>query len=302
MREDGDDLFRYARMDSRVCRALEQATRSVSAAMDDAVLCGAGGQGLVFKVNSREFPFPVMIKIPFYTRYASAPLAEHAILKEGLVLQTAWQFGFQHFLPRFVSVDGNGEYLIREYIEGVSLSDRLGSMSFAQRSQLLAREYEMTNELFCVFHNNPTGCVVIRDFKANNIIYDSCGNMKLIDYGSVRRENELDYHKRALPGKELGSGKYLFRPIEQMAEIKGLLSRKMDYFAYGVLMFYTLFLQYPFSNTEPCLEDARRRYNEEYEIVKSKLATMVDMYPHMERWRVSILDALRIDPRRRSMH
>ena len=292
-----DQVRSYADADPCVRRALAEACRSIGIGVNSAVLRAYGGQGLIFCLASPNESFPLAIKIPWYARHRSYEIANHSILSEAVIHSVASSLDCDHILPRFVGMSEAGHYLIREYVESVRLDEALLSMTYERRKQLLHDESLFARRVFKLFHESPYGCMVLRDFKPRNILLNDAGQLMLIDYGSARRETEMySRHTTVISRHELGSGKFLYRPFEQLVETPGLLSRAVDYFAYGVLMFYTLFLRVPFSNTCSDPDLALSQYRSEYAKAKQDLVVLSTKDKDIRDWAHLIITALDIDP------
>lgn len=293
------DDRRYAMTDPDVRHALGEAMDELAMPIGGAEYCGCGGQGIAFRVDDGRHGYPLLIKVPYYAKHRSAAIAEHAILKEAIILHHASRIGPHDFLPRFVAMSGQGRFLIRECIDAPTLFDALQHMPLEDRIRLLPVEARFARQAFRLFHDGPFGCIVIRDFKSRNMMLAPDGRLVLIDYGSSRRETELS-NPASTPRHELGSGKFLYRPPEQLAEVTDELSRGIDYFAYGVLLYYTLFLSYPFTNLCGDADAAMRVYRREYRDAARNLERLAGTEPALEAWTETILDALALDPRSRA--
>ena len=88
---------------------------------------------------------------------------------------------------------------------------------------------------------------------------------------------------------------------EIRTETPKVLSRTVDYFAYGTLLFYTLFGRHPFSNRCADLRQAMAVYQREYQDAEHDLAELAARDEMIRPWVRPILAALDLDPRARVM-
>lgn len=296
-----EQVRRYAD-DPLVREALRQALNVLRVDRDTATLDGFGGQGIIYRVSTPDYKFPLSVKVPYYAHHRNNDVAEHSILKEATVLSLAAPLDVHRVLPRYVGMSSQGRYLIREYINAPLLSELLVGMPYNQRKKLLRIEHRFARNVFELFHDSPYGCIVIRDFKPRNMLLDCKGHMTIIDYGSTRRETEMYGRPQTVAARhELGSGKFRYRPPEQLNETPKVLSRTVDYFAYGTLLFYTLFGRHPFSNRCADLRQAMAVYQREYQDAEHDLAELAARDEMIRPWVRPILAALDLDPRARVM-
>lgn len=226
-------------------------------------LKGWGGQGLIIYLESDLCKDGLCAKIPHFGQYGGEE-AKHAILKEAQINEILTKCG-ANFAPKLVEYSRDGSFLVREYIKGEILYDIIKKATYEERIALAYREWGMATEIFSLFHENTQQQYVIRDFKAKNIIASSRGgHLFMIDFGSCRREDNMVSRRRLKMMQRLGSGKFLHWPLEQLLEDREKCSRKVDYFAFGVLLYETIFNTSPYTNCikEPSI--AKEKYNQEY--------------------------------------
>ena len=248
----------------KVISNLQKALGSIGEADNKTVkLINCGGQGLIFKFISQRYSCQLLIKIPFYSRFSSEQIAEHAILKEARILEAITLSGLD-ISPRLISFDEAGLYLIREYAPGEELTIVLERSTEAERNQLLIKEYDFVRKLFPAFHDNDYEPYTIRDFKPKNIICASDKRLYIIDFGSCRPETQMVSANHNKVKNHIGNGKYLHWPIEQLFEEESVLDRRVDYFAWGVMAYYTLFLERPYANDTCDLDKAKEEYGKRY--------------------------------------
>jgi serine/threonine protein kinase len=151
-------------------------------------------------------------------------------------------------VPRLISHDPSGRYLCRQFFEGWVLTDLPLSLERSKRAEIVKRIFETGAQLFERFHRYPRGGYVVGDLKPGNLVVEEhTPRVKLVDVGGVRPESCI-VSKRARANK-LGSGKWLFRPPEQLLGGEGL-DRRVDLFALGATVFFVLTGRAPYDNLE----------------------------------------------------
>lgn len=291
-------FIRVCMRDPHVRAALLDAIESVNASLDEVSAVGHGGQGLVFRIKRIEYN-DLLVKIPNYIDCMSSKIAEHNILKEALVHQNIEEMGDYSFIPKFVSASSEGKYYIREYVDAKTLQDCLKDMTYNNRIELLKKEIKFSHEVFSLFHDNSLDCFVLRDYKPKNILCTPDGRLILVDYGSVRRESEMRYKEDA-KYRKIGTGKYLFEPLEQFCDVDGSLpDRSVDYFAHGVTMFYIAFQSYPYSNLIKDKKMAMIKYKKEYDGVWNRVRLQCQSDEEFSEFAEEMLSCLNVIPNKR---
>ena len=110
---------------------------------------------------------------------------------------------------------------------------------------------------------------IIEDYKANNIIVN-IGNKnkyKFIDLGSLKKIS--DYNDISVCGPQLGSKMFLHWQPELLLGKFSSCSKKIDYFALGVLCYRLIFRKYPYSNSTKSENEVYEIYYREYDKAKN---------------------------------
>lgn len=279
--------------------SLQEALRRIGEEGNETLkLVNYGGQGLIYKLTSEKYPFPLLIKIPFYSRHPSEAIAEHGILKEARIAEVLTKSG-ENVTPRLLAFHEEGRYLVREYASGGELAEHLEKSSDSEREKLLVQEFELVKKLFHLFHEYSGGSHVIRDLKPRNMIYTPEGKIYMIDCGSCRPESNMVSRDREKAMRRFGCGKYLHWPIEQLIEDPELCDRRVDYFSWGVLAYYTLFLERPYANDTADLEKAKAEYARRYRIACERLENACALGRLSEKMKENIVWALHPDAKQR---
>lgn len=229
-----------------------------------------GGQGIIIYLECPLYYYKICAKLPHF-KASSLMEAKHAILKEALINEALTRHGAD-YVPRLLCYSDDGTYFVREYLDGNLLDKEIRDAIPEERIKLAYLEWEMVTKAFNTIHENKEQPYVIRDLKAKNIIL-SPGKDKLflIDLGSCRREDNMISRRKLKIWNRFGSGQFLHWPLEQLTEDKNKCSKKVDYFAFGVLMYETVFNYRPYTNKEKILSVAKKKYAKEYEIAKNEI-------------------------------
>lgn len=217
-----------------------------------------GGIGILFL--SDRF----LIKLPSYPTRDPKDywLLRHDIKKEGEILS----YMSCSFLPKLVCYNPEGKFLVREYIEGNTLSSVCIGVDKNYREKLFFSLLKTVNVLFEEIHNNPKGNYVIRDLKPVNLVVPlNSESIYLIDVGSVRSEKNM--LSNTLNAHRIGSGRWLFWSPEQLLENIFDLDRRSDYFSFGATAYYILTGKPPYSNLERDKNKVVLQYLHEYKTV-----------------------------------
>lgn len=139
------------------------------------------------------------------------------------------------------SFDYNGEkhfYILEEYIEGESLSERLarGPLSVQEAVRLM-------KDLLTVVARLEAIGIVHRDIKPANIICASDGSFRLIDFGIARN---LNLASLTLTAAVIGPHTPGYGAPELFQYDKAKISSKADLFSVGVVVYESIFGRHPF--------------------------------------------------------
>lgn len=228
-----------------------------------------GGIGVLYLLDNYQGK-KALLKIPAYHK---RPTEEHWLLKHNLIKEAQiLSHANIQVLPRLFEHDSNGEFLIRSYIEGITLSSyEIKYIGIDFQKQLLFALINTTKILFNAIHESERGNFVIRDFKPINLIYSSNNPnyFHLIDVGSLRSESDMI--SRTPKNNRIGSGKWLYWSPEQLLEDKKHLDRRSDYFSFGATAFFILTGKAPYSNSVSERNKVLINYQKEYVKVQQQL-------------------------------
>lgn len=233
---------------------------------------GIGGEGIVFSVFAQGRHLAV--KTPNYLKHPN-PMTPRAMIKnEGDRARFLEENGAD-FIPHHVMFDDGGRYVVREFVEGQCLEEALSRMPFDRRLGVLESECRLARRAFGFLHKQLDRQYVIRDLKAANIICEPSGELVLIDIGGIMPLSSLGCGGSDQVAANLGTGLKRHLPPEDLLQQRSLCSEKVDWFAWGVLAYRTLFLDYPYPNTAKSPGAMHRQYRACYRMAKQKMMGLV---------------------------
>lgn len=184
-------------------------------------VAGAGGMATVWLAHDERLERPVAIKV-ISDALAASPTAVARFAREART-----HAGIQH--PNLVqvydySITAARPYLVMEYVNGCTLSERLDRGGFsAAELETLARE--LLAAVACVHDHG----VLHRDIKSANVLLDGEGRARLTDFGLARLE---DSSRITRTDEIVGTLRFL---APELLEGRPA-SRQSDLFALGVVL------------------------------------------------------------------
>jgi hypothetical protein len=137
---------------------------------------GAGGQGEVWLAFDVELQEPVAIKV------LSRPDSPTAVERLKREVRVGRKLRHEHLVQVYELVDaGQSMAIVMEYLEGGSLSSRLGDGRL-EISVIEPIAEALLEGLTCLHSEG----IVHRDVKPSNVLFDSEGAVKLADFGTLR--------------------------------------------------------------------------------------------------------------------
>jgi WD40 repeat protein/tRNA A-37 threonylcarbamoyl transferase component Bud32/uncharacterized protein YbaR (Trm112 family) len=195
---------------------------------------GVGAFGTVFKALDHELDRVVAIKVPRPGNLAAGQELNRFLREARNLAQ------LRH--PFIVSVYEVGEaegvpFLVNEFVEGVTLADRLTAQRLSPReaAQIMATVADALQ------YAHETG-VIHRDVKPSNIMLSSDGTPRLTDFGLAKREaGEITM---TIDGQVLGTPAYM-SPEQARGEGR-LVDGRSDVYSVGVILYELLTGELPF--------------------------------------------------------
>jgi Tol biopolymer transport system component len=194
---------------------------------------GAGGMGEVYRAKDTRLERTVAVKV-LPSRLSASPESRQRFEREA---KTISQLSHPHICALYdVGSEGETEYLVMEYLEGETLTDRLGRGRLPNE-QLLRYAVEIAEALDAAHRQG----IVHRDLKPGNVMLTKSG-VKLLDFGLAKAmepptpEGSLT----ALPTQqeltEVGSilGTFQYMAPEQLEGKEA--DARTDIFAFGAVL------------------------------------------------------------------
>ncbi|HJT33229.1 MAG TPA: protein kinase [Pirellulales bacterium] len=196
---------------------------------------GSGSYGVVFRARDTELDRLVAIKLLRAGRLASRAELER-FLREARSAAQLKHPGIVSLYEIGQTAEGSS-YLIEEFVEGITLADRLekGRLLPRQAAELIA----LVADALDYAHRHG---VIHRDIKPSNILLDGGGQPHLMDFGLAKRD--IDDTPVTPEGEVLGTPAYL-SPEQAAGDSQGIDSR-CDVYSLGVVLYEALTGERPF--------------------------------------------------------
>lgn len=197
-------------------------------------LLGRGGMGLVYRAFDRQLNREVAIKTltegfsgdeEMLKRFYQEAAKTGALKHQNIV--TVYDLGEQDGFP----------YIVMEYLSG----DPLDRVIQSGKSQPLASKLKIVEQVCYALGYAHRNDVIHRDVKPANVIVQSDGVVKLLDFGIARQEKTEGHLTRT--GHVIGTLQYMAPERLRNATFDG----RSDIFSVGVMMFQLLTGQLPFT-------------------------------------------------------
>lgn len=196
-----------------------------------------GGMSAIYKAQDLRFPkVERLCAIKEMLNTATDPqvraMMERNFEREANILATLSHSGIVQVYDYFT--EGDRSYLVLEYIDGndleAVLADTEGFLPEAQVVQWTVHICEVLNYL----HSHEPEPIIFRDIKPSNIMLDSRGRIRLVDFGIAR------HFESGQKGTMIGTEGYT--PPEQY---RGVAEPRVDVYALGATMHHLLSKQDP---------------------------------------------------------
>jgi serine/threonine protein kinase len=201
---------------------------------------GSGSYGTVFKARDAKLGRIVAIKM-LRTNRLAGPHELERFLREA---RSFAQLNHPGIVTLYeISRDEGQYYLVEEFVEGVTLADRMaGAVPFPEAADILARMCEALH----VAHQKG---VIHRDLKPANILLDREGRPHLTDFGLAKFEGEEKPVTEA--GQVLGTPAYM--SPEQARGESHRVDARSDVYSFGVILYELLTQERPFQGNRRML-------------------------------------------------
>jgi len=191
-----------------------------------------GGMGSVYRARDLHFPNVVkLVAVKEMINTAPDPAIRETIVqnfeREANLLATLSHSAIPRIYDYFSEDDRS--YLVLEYIHGKDLETVISETSgYLTEEQVMAWAIELCDVL-SFLHNHKPDPIIFRDMKPSNVMIDSSGDVKLVDFGIAK------VFQTGQKGTMIGTEGY--SPPEQY---RGEATPLADLYALGATLHHTL--------------------------------------------------------------
>jgi len=150
-----------------------------------------------------------------------------------------------------VSVEGEHQYIVMEYIDGINLKDYISRKGRLNWRESISYTEQILNALG---HAHERG-IIHRDIKPQNIMLLRNGNIKITDFGIAKIQNSAPL---TMTDKAIGTVHYI---SPEQANGASQITNMSDIYSVGILMYEMTTGRLPFNGTTP-IQIAMMQVNE----------------------------------------
>jgi len=148
---------------------------------------GQGGMSAVYRARDTHFSDRVVAVKEMVDQFADAAdraEAEANFRQESDLLTTLRHPAIPQVIDRFS--ENSRHYLVMEFIDGKSLEDMIDARSFAPLPEDRVRAWMLEVCSVLAYLHSRTPPIIFRDLKPSNVMVESDGQVRLIDFGIAR--------------------------------------------------------------------------------------------------------------------
>ena len=142
-------------------------------------ILGQGGMGSIYQAEDENLGVDVAVKENLFTSEEYA----RQFRREAVILANLRHPNLPRVTDHFV-IDGQGQYLVMDFIEGEDLRERIDRQGFVSDSEAVILGIAICEALAYLHSRRPQ--IVHRDIKPGNVKITSTGNIILVDFGLAK--------------------------------------------------------------------------------------------------------------------
>lgn len=189
-------------------------------------ILGQGGMGSVYKAIDENLGVEVAVKDNLFTTEDYA----RQFRREAVLLATLRHPNLPRVTDHFV-IDGQGQYLVMDYIEGEDLRQRMDRVGVLGDDEVIIIGAAICDALSYLASCNPP--VVHRDIKPGNVRITPQGHIYLVDFGLAK---DLKTHQTTTTGARAMTPGY--SPPEQYGSAR--TDQRSDIYSLGATLYAAL--------------------------------------------------------------
>ncbi len=198
---------------------------------------GMGGMAIVYKAKDRKLDRFVTFKV-MREEFSSD---EEFLSRFQVEARAAARLNHQNIVNVYdVGRDGDVNYIVMEFIDGVTLKDLILKRAPFNNDEILGVAIQISTALEEAHKNN----IVHRDIKPQNIMVTSSGVLKVTDFGIARASSASTM---TAGSGTMGSVHY-FSPEQARG---GFVDYRSDIYSLGIIMFEMSTAQLPYDGDNP---------------------------------------------------
>ena len=234
---------------------------------------GKGGYGQVYKIeDSGHYKFAMKLLNPEasnYNRHILTSFKQEVLIGRGL-----FNSGLVKAIEHFYDSTRKLHCCVMEYIEGISLSEVLRYYEARQGKMPVMRAVFVVLRVAEVLDYLSKNHVVHRDIKPQNIMISKDGEVKVLDLGIARKDDNSPLGMGEVPGT------LPYIPLGQLRH-KDPIDVRVDIYSLGVVFYGLLTGQHPYAIPSVKLPFAQRREELIQELSLNRVPNPRDFNPQV---------------------